>query len=321
MTLRALNQRTPRVFEHGLEPVGELGHVGYIDRKGVLRIPPTFFIADRFLPSGHAIVQVDDGTSAPSKHALIDTTGRYLIEPRDEWVSDFAPNGLALLMAQGLGSCGYIDRSGTIRIPEKFERAGPFASNGLAAAMLEGGKMGYIDASGTFAIPAAYDNALDFGTWAPHGLARVTVADRQMFIDRRGRVIATLDPGIRTYGEFRHGLAQAREGLLGDWGFVDEHGRTVVPARFEAENDFSENGTAAVKLDQNWGFIDTMGRFVIQPIFGGARSFGRNGLAPVAIGKKWGYINGAGTMVIPPRYDNALSFNDNGLALVEIERP
>ncbi len=55
-------------------------------------------------------------------------------------------------------------------------------------------------------------------------------------------------------------------------GFVDDHGKIVVPAIFLAAQDFSE-GLAAVLVaptsssDSKWGFIDTSGKFVIPAKF------------------------------------------------------
>lgn len=308
---------TVRVFEHGLEPVGEPGHVGYIDRRGVTRIPMRFARAARFLRSGHAVVEVNGDGPEGWKQALIDTSGRYLVEPRAEWVSDFAPNGLAQVRSQATGRFGYIDRSRTMRIPEQFVRAGSFTANGRAVAGIHD-KMGYIDASGGFIIAPRYDWALDFGTWAPHGLAQVKINDRESFIDRHGRTIATLDPDVAVLGDFKHRLAVASDNRSRLFGFVDERGHMSIPARFDAEYGFSQDGTAAVEIDGKWGFISTAGKFVIQPQFDGAGSFGRNGLAPVAVGELWGYIDRTGRFVIAPRYAYAYSHNDNGLALVKI---
>lgn len=309
----------PHVFEHGLEPVGERGHVGYIDRHGVMRIPPYFAIADRFLPSGHARVVVGTASRSPLVWALIDTKGRFLVGPTDGGISDISRNGLRVASPKAWNPQGYVDGAGALRIPALFEQANMFAANGLAAVKI-GGKWGYIDGSGTLVVPARYDEAQDFGRWAPHGLAAVVLDGRQSFIDRHGRTVSTLDPGMRVFDDFSHGLAQAGPDHI-DVGFVDEHGRTAIPPRFDAETDFSANGTAAVKIAGKWGFIDRTGRIVIQPQFDGARAFAPNGLASVVLGDKLGYVDRRGRIAIPPRYDSAESFGENGLALVEVDRP
>jgi len=309
----------PHVFEHGLEPVGERGHIGYIDRHGVMRIPPLFADADRFLPSGHARVVVGSASSFPPTWALIDTRGRFLIGPRDRGIPDVSPNGLYVFSPIDHGLEGYMDLTGAMRIPARFDLARMFAANGLAA-VETGGKWGYVDGTGALVIPARYDDALDFGRWAPHGLAAVMLDGRQCFIDQNGRTVATLDPGMKVFANFSHGLAQAGPDHI-DRGFIDEHGRTVIPPKFDAESDFSANGTAAVEVAGKWGYIDKKGRFVIQPQFDGARAFAPNGLASVALGDKLGYVDRHGRIVIPPRFDSSESFGDNGLALVEVDRP
>ena len=316
--IRSDSWSTMPPFAHGLEPVEENGHVGYIDEHGDLVIAANFLGAGRFGPNGHAHVLLEEPGSDVER-ALIDTSGHYVIAPRKDSFSDLGPNGLATVSSNGLHDFGYMDQSGLIRIPERFEHAGMFGSNGLAAVELDG-KWGYIDSSGAFVIPPRYDDARDFGRRAPHGLAAVLLGGRQHFIDRHGRTIATLDPGMRVFADFSRGLAQAgpdREGV----GFIDEHGRTVIPPKFDAESDFSTNGTAAVDVAGKWGFIDRRGRFVIQPQFDGARAFAPNGLASVPIGDKLGYIDRRGRIAIPPRFDSAESFAENGLALVEVDRP
>src|SRR3954467_4699385 len=65
-----------------------------------------------------------------------------------------------LFLVRKDGRWGYVDRSGSLKIPPQFEQAGPF-SDGLAAAAL-GGRAGYIDTDGKFAINPQYDAGAPF---------------------------------------------------------------------------------------------------------------------------------------------------------------
>ena len=88
-------------------------------------------------------------------------------------------------------------------------------------------------------------------------------------------------------------LLPIREGKK--WGFKDNSGRTVIPARFDGVGSFAE-GLARVKLDRKWGFIDHNGKMVIEPQFDQARFF-CDGLAKVKLGNVWGMIEKSGLFV------------------------
>lgn len=310
------------VFSHGLEPAGELGHVGYIDDRGILRIPNKFNSADRFGLNGYATVMVEDDTGPGWKRALIDTKGNFVIQPTDDWFFSLAKNGLYVVSSNGISDFGYTDREGSIRIPEHFDKAETFSDNGLASVNLKG-KWGFINGDGTFVIPPRYDDASSFDRGdAPATLARVVLNGREIFIDRHGQAVVALPPGVETWGQFSHGLVAARDvATKHKWGYVDKHGKLVVGLKFDPEGAFSGSGTAEVYSNGKWGYINRTGSFQIGPIYDAAGPFAANGLAPVSQGGKWGYIDAKGAFVIKPQFDSASSYNDNGLALVEINRP
>jgi hypothetical protein len=309
-------------FSHGLEPVGELGHMGYIDDHGVLRIPSKFKSANRFWSSGYALVMVGEDDSLNWKRALIDTHGKFVIQPTNDWFSSLAKNGLYVVSSNGISSFGYMDREGRLRIPERYDKAETFSENGLAAVNLQG-KWGFINSEGSFVIPPLYDDASSFDRGdAPATLARVVLNGREMFIDRFGRAVIYLPKGVETWGQFSHGLVAARDVETQQrWGYVDERGQLVIGLNFGSAGVFANNGTAEVYSGGKWGYVDRVGGFKIKPAYDEAGSFARNGLAPVEQGDRWGYIDALGTFVITPQFDSARSFGENGLALVEIDRP
>lgn len=69
------------------------------------------------------------------------------------------------------------------------------------------------------------------------------------------------------------------------WGYADASGRLVIPATFDAAQDFFENLTA-VKVGSRWGFIDTSGTMVIPPHYDDASPFLLN-VAHVVVGNRW----------------------------------
>lgn len=102
----------------------------------------------------------------------------------------------------------------------------------------------------------------------------------------------------------------------GKYGFKDEVGYVVVPAKFEGVKTFTE-GLAGIKHYGQWGFMDTTGQIIIACHFDFVCPFSE-GLAGVEENGKWGFIDKTGEMVIPAQFDDIWSskFID-GLAKVE----
>ncbi|MDX1409255.1 MAG: WG repeat-containing protein, partial [Saprospiraceae bacterium] len=125
------------------------------------------------------------------------------------------------------------------------------------------------------------------------------------------------------------------------WGFLDQTGAVVIPARYDQVSAFSE-GLAAVNLRGRWGYIDRSGRVVINFAYLAAWPFS-DGLARVTQfdgrqcftdhtgnlvcvneadalydfsgtrarierGGRFGYVNRAGDIVIPATFERADNF-------------
>lgn len=158
----------------------------------------------------------------------------------------------------------------------------------------------------------------------------VTVEGRYGFIRETGELAFMLPPEVYSVRQFTEGLAVVAfrvEGTRGRWGFVDESGRVVIPARFHHAMPFSE-GLAAVTVSQDEtsdghiGYIDRQGRFAVTPRF--VRSTGgdyRFSEGRAAVQSKddmsWGYVDRTGAWVARPHFSLALDFSD-GLALVAV---
>ncbi len=112
---------------------------------------------------------------------------------------------------------------------------------------------------------------------------------------------------------FNEGLAWVT--INGRRGYIDKTGTLVIPARYDAAMPFHE-GLAAVKQNGLYGFIDKTGRLVIPAKYNDALMFG-DGLAAVKVYGKWGFINKKDIFVIATRYDGAGAFSE-GLCEVKI---
>lgn len=81
------------------------------------------------------------------------------------------------------GKWGFIDATGSTRIPFKFDGAS-FFHNGLAPVQIDG-KFGYINKTGTVVIPLKYEMANNFYD----GIAYVELGNKVGFINKKGDVI------------------------------------------------------------------------------------------------------------------------------------
>jgi hypothetical protein len=92
-------------------------------------------------------------------------------------------------------------------------------------------------------------------------------------------------------------------------GFIDVHGKIVIPMVYDSVGEFHE-GFAWVQKNGKFGFIDTSGNVIIDFKFDGTDNF-KEGLGEVKIGKKYGFVNKAGVLVIPVNFDSVRYFSED----------
>jgi len=110
------------------------------------------------------------------------------------------------------------------------------------------------------------------------------------------------------------------------WGYANQKGELVIPARFEKCYPFSSAGLAPIydTRERQYYFINVKGEklttevtsFKLQDGFADVESF-TNGLIQVKIGEKWGYLDKGGKIGIPAKYESTTSFDD-GLAIAKV---
>jgi len=98
---------------------------------------------------------------------------------------------------------GYLDKSGAMAIDPAFTTAGAF-QNGLAPVSL-GRTWGYIDTQGSWVIEPRFAEATGFNA---NGTAIVQDGDRDVLIDRKGKIVKTFPLGVHSDG-FRSGQTLA----------------------------------------------------------------------------------------------------------------
>jgi hypothetical protein len=149
---------------------------------------------------------------------------------------------------------GYIDKTGTFKIPEKFDWAGNF-SEGLAWVKV-GERRKLINTTGdTVRLARGYDGSFPFS-----GGVAIVVDDEENFgmIDRNGKEIVPLEYEALAY--FSEGLAAAKKD--GKWGYVNRNGEEVIPPQFDVVYDFKQ-GKATVKKDDIYFIINKKGQLIV----------------------------------------------------------
>lgn len=302
----------------------------YLDKNG----KPVYFV-----PHGHKVLVFNEGL-APNgsdfKFGFVDSTLTYKIQPIYQEAKAFT-EGLAVVRIND--KYGFIDKSGTLVIDALYDDAAGF-SEGFAAVKIEG-KVGFIDKSGRWRIRPQFDEVGGFS----EGLSLVSQSQpgsgeaNRFYVDHNGLVVIAspgivqnnyvlacepsdialssgsgyfLSPAYTDWATFSEGLAPLA--VDGKFGFINNSGRLVIPAKFEQASPV-RNGIAIVKQNGKFGYIDRTGKILVAPQFERALPFSE-GLAAVAIEQnKWGYINSSGNFVIQPKYYEAKSFVD-GVACV-----
>ena len=131
------------------------------------------------------------------------------------------------------------------------------------------------------------------------------------FIDEKGKEV--VPARYERVSPFKDGLAEVRRD--NNWGYIDARGKEVIACQYEGTWGFSE-GLAAVKRDGLWGYIDAKGKEVIACQYEGTGTGGfSEGLAAVKRDDLWGYIDAKGKEVIACQYQKVEYFSE-GLALV-----
>jgi hypothetical protein len=199
------------------------GKFGYIDKTGKVVIAPQFFIAQDFA-EGLAAVRVEE--TSDSKYGYIDRTGQVVIPLRFHQAGSFA-EGLPAVetSARVVGNqvvdiaWGFIDKAGVLKIPDRYNFAGNF-SEGLARVAIKlGVSVGYIDRGGKMIIPARFTQAWDFSD----GLAAVC-SDECFYIDRSGSAVLK---NFHAWWPFSDGLTVI--GLRDPQVYIDKKGRVIAP--------------------------------------------------------------------------------------------
>lgn len=175
-------------------------------------------------------------------------------------------------LAERKPAWGYLASDGSLAIAPAFDDAESF-QNGLAA-VEQDGRWGYIDPQGSWAIPPRFDEAWGFNA---AGTALASLDDRDVLIDRTGKILKTFPVGTRTWG-FQAGqsLAMMEQASTPMAWNIATAALLQTPAGISALDGGSDNDRwrapqwlAAQQRDSRyggqWGILKTDGTWLATP--------------------------------------------------------
>ncbi len=308
-------------FEDGIAPVELNDKWGAINKEGNIVIPIQYqdykFNNEDFSDFTESFYFIRDdliGVKLNGKWGFIDKTGATIISFKYDDIKQFK-SGMAA--AKLNGKWGFIDKNDNIVVPLKFDSVSVSLSKLIKAEL--NSKWGFIDQKGNEAISFDYDEVEDFS----EGLAQVKSNGKWGFINTKGTQI--INSEYYSVGDFHEGLAKvsldssdipdqfamtphslprtdSTSPKIIKYGFIDKHGLVVVPFKYDAADDFSED-LARVQFNDEYGFINKTGDVVVPFRYDDASHFSE-GLARVEINSKWGFIDKTGAVIIPLKYEN-----------------
>lgn len=312
---------------------------GFISADGKIT-PPLFKMVGQF-ESGLSPAQ-----STNDLYGAVDKNGKWVIQPKYYWVSNFA-DGLAAFALTQHSKYGYMDTNGKVLISPKWDSAWEFTEqramvcNNFVKGISQ--ECGFINPKGDLITK------MEFSSFTSHpfseGFAMVCKGlDEKMkcgFINRDGKVVEpiTTGPVQNEFGDwtpytsdFIGGYAifggQWWDGIQ-KWGLINREFKTQIEAIFfkELSKYSSEPWTfdAGVQWQTLGRTKDNLGKTAAVDIKGNVLFYSSydevqefvNGVSAVRVGNKWGFINQKNEMVVKPQFDEVRNYSE-GLAAVRV---
>ncbi|MFB9328535.1 WG repeat-containing protein [Paenibacillus aurantiacus] len=267
---RSVATRAEALFPASLKTLNGI-RWGYIDRSGKMVLPPRFRSAASFGPNRLAAAGTERGTG------LIDTTGRFVVEPIYDSISDFNEGHAVVIDKEGFK---LMNASGKIVTKRAYSFLGNLHDNRAVFYVQDqdgSSRYGYIDGRGDEVIPARFMEADDF----QRDRALVKTKEGEYAVIRPdGTEVAVFHyPFVGPPGD---GLLAFQQEAGGPYGYIDEKGRVVIPPAYTFAQPF-QDGLAVVNTGEDYksvyGVIDKKGQYVVQPGYNDIRQLGEKRLA------------------------------------------
>ena len=308
---------------------------GYLDRQGIMVVPPRFKEA-QVMEHGFALVKDADQkwgflrsanrqftrlqswgepafrTTAMivarqnDRQVVVDENNQRLSLPVSSRMMPGQTVAAPVMVTEGPVGVAYYDHEGHQVGTQHWEDGAGF-SGGMARVTVAG-KQGAINAQGKLTVPAAFDRLGPFA----QGLASARQGARRGLVDIHGKWVMHREDltDLLEVPEDGPPLLQACQGE--HWGYLDFQGRWAIPPIYEEGRLFGATGYARVRVGPHWGVIDRQGAWVLQPVFEQLLAPGEPPFAAMRAGH-WGYWDPQGREIVPPQFAIAGPFK-NGSA-------
>lgn len=190
------------------------------------------------------------------------------------------------------------------------------SKNGTYYRITVNDKQGFIDANGKIIIEPQFDYAYNRFT---EDVCYAEVGNRRGLIDISGNFIIELADSVEYVLNFVNGFAKYNCGYEKN-GIINNEGRVIIPAIHRNVSVYEDADGLYFKIvgsnnDSDWYMTDKYVNAISAPC-DSIKGF-VNGLCAVKQKGKWGYINASGEMIIQPKYDYAMAFTKEGIARVK----
>lgn len=195
------------------------------------------------------------------KYGFIDKTGKTIISPQYDEVSDFRYGYCEVIKN---GKWGIIDKQGKIVVPIIYDRAGndySFYGKDTTSGMFtvrKNKKYGVVDANGKIILPIIYDNSPSYNP--NDGLFIVNKGGKFGFVNKNNKIVIPIN--YQSVAHFNSGIAKVK--LENKYGYINRSGKIVVPIKYIALSYVTSNHIYAAEQSGVRYILDTAGRIVFK---------------------------------------------------------
>jgi hypothetical protein len=233
-----------------IRPKSFKGKFGYVNKKGVVVIPPRWNKAEEFY-QGIAYVTLNNFVG------LINRDGNEIVSPKYDhvWCGEYEGVPKSIFPVQMNGKWGFISSPDKLLVPFIYEEATAFEND--LAIVKRNGKYGIVNQNFEEIIPTMYDELL----FPSEGFVSVQKDGKYGVVNLNNELV--VDFIYDRISRFHEGYASAGN----EWksGFIDTEGNLVIDLKFDYANSF-QNGISFVMDGDHGYYINKLNQTIFESI-------------------------------------------------------